>query len=284
MNLELLGPSSCLAIERVQYTIREWRTTDAMKPATRDRLLALNRQFYADVAEPFHSTRRSWPQGNVRLLDSVPPAASERPVRVLDAGCGNGRFAAVLNSLGTRVRYTGVDANARLLELATDSTAGLAHVEADFVRADLTDPGWTRQLGDTPCYDMVVCLSTLQHMPGSELRVCVLQSVAKLLAPGGRLAVSAWQFLTSPRLAARQIEWTAVGVDGQDMEAGDALLPWKQDVYAVRYVHQIDLPEMETLAAAAGLLIDQSYYADGKTGDLNLYAIMRTHESALRGA
>ena len=108
-----------------------------MKPATRDRLLALNRQFYADVAEPFHSTRRSWPQGNVRLLDSVPPAASERPVRVLDAGCGNGRFAAVLNSLGNRVRYTGVDANARLLELATDSTAGLAHVEAAFVQADL---------------------------------------------------------------------------------------------------------------------------------------------------
>ena len=87
---------------------------------------------------------------------------------------------------------------------------------------------------------MVVCLSTLQHMPGSELRVCVLQSLAKLLVAGGRLAVSAWQFLTSPRLAARQIEWDGCGRGWADVEPGDALLPWKQDVYAVRYVHQID--------------------------------------------
>lgn len=245
-----------------------------MQPATRDRLLALNRQFYADVAEPFHSTRQSWPPGNVRLLDYAP--ASADVLRALDAGCGNGRFAAVLNSLGRRIRYTGVDANASLLERAEDLVAGLAHVDATFLQADLATRTWTTQLGEPPPqFDLVVCLSTLQHMPGQALRSEVMRTLAGLLAPHGRLAVSAWQFLTSPRLAARQIAWESVGVDEADVEPGDALLPWKQDVYANRYVHQIDEDELEALAADAGLALIDTYAADGRTGDLNLYVIMQ---------
>lgn len=252
-----------------------------MKPATRDRLLALNRQFYADVAEPFHRTRQSWPPGNLRLLDYAPlscgaPEDASGVLQVLDAGCGNGRLAAVLDSLGRPVRYTGVDANAPLLERARELAAELVYVDADFVQADLTEPDWTAQLGGpTRRWNMVMCLSTLQHMPGWTLRAQVMRSLTGLVAPNGRLAVSAWQFLTSPRLAARQIAWETVGVDTADVESGDALLPWKQGAYAIRYVHQIDKDEMAALAADAGLTILDAYAADGKSGDLNLYAIMQ---------
>lgn len=246
-----------------------------MKPATRDRLLALNRQFYADVAEPFHQTRRSWPPGNVRLLDYVREGSSD-VLEVLDAGCGNGRFAAVLDSLGRPVRYMGVDANASLLERAQELAAELSYVDAAFVQADLTQPDWTAQLvNPARRWDMAVCLSTLQHIPGREVRSQVLRTLAGLVAQNGRLAVSAWQFLTSPRLAARQIPWETAGVDEADVEPGDALLPWKQGVYAIRYVHQIDKDEMVALAADAGLAILDAYTADGKSGDLNLYAIMQ---------
>lgn len=243
-----------------------------MNLATRDRLLALNRHFYASVAEPFHRTRRSWPQGSVMLLDYLPPA---RPLRVLDAGCGNGRFAAVLNTLGVPVTYTGVDANPRLLELAHDLALDLDHVTATFVQADLADTGWQQLLDSpSPTFDAIVCLATLQHMPGRELRTRIVRSLAGVLDSAGRLAISAWQFLTSPRLSARRLDWTEVDVDEHEVEHGDALLPWKQDVYAIRYVHQIGLEEMHDLAADAGLTVRHTYFADGKTGDMNLYAIM----------
>ena len=243
-----------------------------MNPATRDRLLELNRRFYATIAEPFHQTRLAWTPGQVKLLDYAPTC---RPLRVADIGCGNGRFAAMLDSLSVPVVYTGVDAGPEMLTLARGHTDNLAHVAAQFVQADLADPAWLASLGDpVPCFDMVVCLATLQHMPGYPLRAQVMRSLAHLLAPSALLVVSAWQFLSSERLAAKQIDWSAAGLSVADVEAGDALLPWKQGAFAIRYVHQIDEAEMQRLAADTGLEIRAAFRADGKEDNLNLYALM----------
>ena len=254
-----------------------------MDKELQQRLLTLNREFYSTVAEPFDATRMASSVGKRELVQRLRLDATPHP-SLADIGCGNGRLAWLLDEHldehwdedGESLDYVGVDANAQLLALAQAHTADLRHVCATFVQADLAQPDWAAQL-PTPVegFTIVTCLATLQHLPGLALRCAVMQQLAALVAPGGSVAISTWQFLTSPRFTAKLVEWETIGVNAAQVDAGDALLPWQQGQYAVRYVHQIDLDEVMILAAAAGLTVEATYLADGKEGNLNLYAILR---------
>jgi tRNA (uracil-5-)-methyltransferase TRM9 len=153
---------------------------------------------------------------------------------------------------------------------------------ARFVQADLAQPGWETKVlhPSADGFDVVTCLATLHHLPGYDLRLATLAALTRLLAADGVLALSLWQFFDSPRLVAKQVAWAACDIDSAEVEPGDALLPWQQGTYAVRYVHQIDTGELACLAAATGLVIDATFRADGKEGNLNLYALLRRGERA----
>lgn len=252
-----------------------------MHESVRQRLLELNRDFYAQVAEPFDATRQQatpglaailpYFEGGTKDLAGFPKPARSTPLSVLDVGCGNGRFARLLDEAGIACDYTGVDGSINLLALAEAATVDLANVRCHFVQGDLSDPGWSAQLGKGS-FDRLLCTATLQHLPGYDLRQAVVQEFARLCT--GQIVLSFWQFLTSERFRAWLIDWSSIGLEAADMEAGDALLPWKQGVSATRYVHQVDEGELHRLAADAGLTLAHTFRADGKEGNLNLYAIL----------
>ncbi len=265
-----------------------------MKADIQERLLKLNREFYATVADDFDATRLNLPMGMVRVLNYVrtlinPQSAIHNPqstIRVLDAGCGNGRFCWALEMLETPLEYIGLDADGRLLALARQHATKLHYVKTQFMVEDLarilintTDmERFAIRNSQFVPFQIVTCFAVLHHIPSYTLRQSIINRLSSTIAPGGKLILSNWQFMNSPRLVAKQIDWATIGIDANDVEAGDALLPWNQGSYAVRYVHQIDEDEMRQLATSAGLTIEEFFYADGKEGNLNLYAVCKKEE------
>ena len=245
-----------------------------MRLAVQERLLALNRSFYATVASEFDATRGGLPAGWTELEPFLPDAPAGGALGVLDVGCGNGRFARFLDLRQQPTQYVGVDGDEHLLTLAAEHTAALTYVQPRFLQADLAVPGWSQPLS-AAAFDLVVCLAVLHHIPHLGRREQLLGELAAALHPQGVLVLSNWQFLTSSRFRQKQAPWSSIGLDKADVEAGDALLPWNQGAHALRYVHQVDEGEVASLAHASGLVVEHSFYADGKEGNLNLYSLLR---------
>jgi SAM-dependent methyltransferase len=248
-----------------------------MKPEIRTALLELNRAFYTRFAGEFARTRRTWPPGFDRILPHLRPAA-----RVLDLGCGNGRLLSFLAERGWRGAYVGVDASRELLREAAAAADAVQVVATCLAQADLLSPGWREAL-DLECgapaalppasAEAIACLAVLHHMPGAEQRAAFLAEAAALLAPGGKLIVSTWQFMTSERLRERVLPWETVGLHADDVEPEDYLVAWGAGAAGQRYCALIGAPALDDLAAKAGLARGETFYADGHEGNLNLYGV-----------
>lgn len=232
-------------------------------------LLRLNREFYDQFGEQFAPTRGPEQPGLRQLLAYLPGQGT-----LLDVGCGNGRLALALDLAGRRVDYWGVDASAELLAIARRQTVGLRHVCATFVQGDLADPGWPAALPDV-AFDAITALAVLHHLPGWRLRLELLCTLRLHLAPGGVLALSTWQFLNSPRLRHKLVPWEAMGLAPDDVEPGDYLLDWRRGGRGLRYCHLVDESELSSLAQSARLTVETQFYADGRDGRLNLFAVLR---------
>jgi SAM-dependent methyltransferase len=108
--------------------------------------------------------------------------AGEKPVRVLDAGCGDGLLALALASRHPGWELTGVDLRETLLVGARERAANRDLTNAEFVAADLTRP--------LPVYgfDAVMALECLNEIPDDRAAIA---SIAAALAPGGLFVVQA---------------------------------------------------------------------------------------------
>jgi ubiquinone/menaquinone biosynthesis C-methylase UbiE len=106
--------------------------------------------------------------------------------KVLDVGCGTGVVArTAARKTKSAAQVTGVDVNALMLTAAANFAAKSGIEGIEWVGCDAANMPFGEQT-----FDVVLCQQGLQFMPD---QAGALREMARVLKPGGRLALSVWK-------------------------------------------------------------------------------------------
>lgn len=251
---------------------------DLMDDWVIEKIQQINREFYQKFAISFSATRGQVQPGVARLLKDAPDA-----VNWLDIGCGNGTLAGAWVEQGRAGCYCGCDFSRPLLDEAAARLAGLAipqGMEVDFRLVDLSSPDWPTDL-PVKNWDVVSMFAVLHHLPSQQKRQLLVERIREIIPSGNPFYLSVWQLQNSPRLLPRVKPWEMVGIPHREVEEGDVLMDWRAGLEekdaseALRYVHVFNETELQSLARSVGFRVADSFYSDGKEGNLALYQIWR---------
>lgn len=284
-----------------------------MNTETARALCAITSAFYRDNAGSFSSTRHGAWAGWERALDQAGFTRENPPVRVLDVACGNMRFLDFLEKRysGSSFDYRAVDncpalagngasdANSLAGTLCAGSLNGASYADnfagasegastVRFAGVDITDAllGGDPQTTLANAFqgehraELAVCFGFFHHVPTARAREELLRALVHSVRPGGAVVISLWQFANSPDLARRARE-TDVRARAElglpQLDGGDYLLGWQNKQGAYRYCHSFTQQEADGLASSvageAELVV--RFEADGRTGNLNAYLVLR---------
>lgn len=213
-------------------------------------------------------------------------ASGREPLRVLDLACGNLRFERYLADAlpGRMLSGYAVDNCDPLVEAGerneSDALSRIAFQNLDAI--ERLSAGCLREALEVPdaSCDLAVSFGFMHHVPLERWRAGLLRALVAKVRPGGFVAVSFWRFLNSAKLARKAQETTSracaeLGIP--ELPGNDYLLGWQDTQGLYRYCHHFDESEIERLLAmvADSANLVSRFEADGKTGNLNEYVVLR---------
>lgn len=233
-----------------------------MNTQIQQKLIKLNKIFYERNAQSFSDTRQYWWKGwkeLVKYFDEL----NFNPISILDLGCGNGRFGEFIKERYPGIEYTGIDFSSELIKKSENDIG-------NFQVVNITDLEAIKTLGQ---YDLVVMMAVLHHIPSRKLRSEIIDELYNHLKPDGMMVMTFWQFMNDKTLSDKVVPWSELEIDEDALEDGDKLLSWGGDKTNLRYCHNFSKQEQVEYLSDKNVV--GKFEADGKTGQLNSYYLIR---------
>ena len=217
--------------------------------------------FYNTEAKKYAETRKKFWHEEKAILDAITPLFEEwKKIRVLEFGCGSGRFASLLNQkFPEQFDYVWIDLSDELLSYASQDNPNLTFFQWDITKLVKNF--------EQESFDLIVWTSSFQHIPTSKERSYLMKNFYRLLDYDGILLLTNWslsdwfikkhwKIVMKARILSRfkMNKWSA----------RDLLVPRTDENWKVyeRFYHFFSLEELKNLATFSGLTLKKNIFID----------------------
>jgi tRNA (uracil-5-)-methyltransferase TRM9 len=258
-----------------------------MKKETIKELVSLNRDFYERIGKYWNNQESFEWSGWDRLtpmINNLDRRSPKSKLRVLDLGCGNGRFLQFIkkNCPDFELDYFGLDFSDFYLEET-------ASKEGTFIKADLIFDDWPKLITKRiqtkrgqGWFDLIVLFGVVHHIPGITSRQNLFHNISKLLKTNGIFVFTKWNFASLPRLQKRILDLTGqselvqlgnFAIKKKELEKNDYILDWVKYEKAYRFAHDLQNEEIYLFLRTSDLELVYTFEADGSSERQNRYYV-----------
>ena len=217
--------------------------------------------FYNIEAKKYAETRKKFWHEEKAILEAITPLfESKDKVRVLEFGCGSGRFARLLNqNFPGQFDYVGIDLSDELLSYASKDNPNLTFFQWDITKLVKNF--------EQESFDLIVWTSSFQHIPTSKERSYLMKSFYRLLNYDGMLLMTNrslsdwfikkhWKIVMKAKILSRfkMNKWSS----------RDLLVPRTDENWKIyeRFYHFFSLEELKNLNNFAWLTLKTNTFID----------------------
>lgn len=164
----------------------------------------------------------------------------ERPARILDYGCGEGRWFDVLGEVFPQAALSGADISPRGLEIAAELHPGTGLLLMDDEHVPASDAE----------FDLVLSIEVLEHVGDVA---AATEEIGRVLRPGG-VAV-----ITTPCANPLSLEWTLNRLRGGLEPTPDGYGRFATDDPS--HLRRLRSRDLDVLLSRAGMQVERTYFA-----------------------
>lgn len=225
------------------------------------KIIDTTKDIYDKIAEKYASVRdEPWQE-----MDFLFGKFLKTGDKVLDLGCGNGRF--YESFLKNGAFYTGVDNSQKLLDIAKKN-----YSEGEFILASALNLPFSDE-----SFDAVYGIAILHHIPSAELRKKFMEEAKRVLKKGGYLVLTVWDLKDKQEQEKKKERFNIFDLFRQRKDRDDVFIPW----YGAKdcFFHVFTMETFRRTVDESGLLIvEHGEILVGRKPYKNMYLVAKKNK------